>query len=738
MTAMSRSNVDYYQDTQVDMATLLRTLFDHKGMIASIVGVFTVLGLVYAVLAQPIYQANAMIQIEPKKVGLDATPQVSSKPTSVSEAVTEIELIKSRTVLGKVVSDLKLDVVARPRYFPVFGQWLARQFKPTNDKPVAAPLFGLGAFAWGGEKLDVYSLDVPDSLLGKRLVLTAGTDGTYTLVDSTGAQLLQGKVGEMSSGNGVSIQVEALQARPGTEFRLARNRELTTALDYQDRLKVSEAGKDSGIIYLAIQDADPDQAKRVLNEVSRRYVRQNVERSSAEAAQRLEFLRSQLPLVRKELEKAEDALHAFQMRTRSVDVSLETKAVLDQSVAYDTQLSELRLKRTDLDRLYTRQHPASIALSNQIGQVEGLKASLQNKIKALPETQQELLRLTRDMQVSSQTYTLVLNKSQEQDIIRAGNIGNVRIIDNADVNVEEPVKPMRALIVAIAMLLGALLAIAIVFLRQAFYRGVENPDVIENLGMPVYASLPMSRLQERLKKGRKSAPGESKLLSVAAPTELAIEALRSLRTSLHFAMLESRNNILMITSPTPGVGKSFVCANLAVIIAQTGKKVLLIDADMRKGYLHKSFGLSPAPAHGLSDALANRVSTQEVINATSVDNLDLIACGFAAPNPSELLMHDNFNKLLRELTPHYDLVIIDTPPIMAVTDASLVGRQAGTTLLVARFGQSSVKEIETSKRRLAQNGVLIKGAIFNATIRKASTADYDCAAYGYDYSPAKK
>jgi tyrosine-protein kinase Etk/Wzc len=733
---MSRSNVDYYQDTQVDMATILRTLFDHKGMIASIVGVFTVLGLVYAVLAQPIYQANAMIQIEPKKVGLDATPQVSSKPTSVSEAVTEIELIKSRTVLGKVVNDLKLDVIERPRYFPVFGQWLARQFKPTSDTPVAAPLFGLGAFAWGGEKLDIYSLDVPDSLLGKRLVLTAGADGAYTLVDSTGTQLLQGKVGEMSSGNGVSMQVATLQARPGTEFRLARNRELTTALEYQDRLKVSEAGKDSGIIYLAIQDADPDQAKRVLNEVSRRYVRQNVERSSAEAAQRLEFLRSQLPLVRKELEKAEDALHTFQMRTKSVDVSLETKAVLDQSVAYDTQLSELRLKRTDLDRLYTRQHPASIALSNQIGQVEGLKAALQNKIKALPETQQELLRLTRDMQVSSQTYTLVLNKSQEQDIIRAGNIGNVRIIDNADVNVEEPVKPMRALIVAIAMLLGALLAVAIIFLRQAFYRGVENPEVIENLGMPVYASLPMSRLQERLKKGRKSAPGESKMLSVAAPTELAIEALRSLRTSLHFAMLESRNNILMITSPTPGVGKSFVCGNLAVIIAQTGKKVLLIDADMRKGYLHKSFGL--APAHGLSDALANRVSTQEVINATRVDNLDLIACGFAAPNPSELLMHDNFNKLLRELTPLYDLVIIDTPPIMAVTDASLVGRQAGTTLLVARFGQSSVKEIETSKRRLAQNGVLIKGAIFNATIRKASTADYDCAAYGYDYSPAKK
>jgi tyrosine-protein kinase Etk/Wzc len=517
-----------------------------------------------------------------------------------------------------------------------------------------------------------------------------------------------------------------------------KNRLLNTSLDYQQRLRVAESGKDSGIVYLSINDTDPDQANRVLDEVSRLYVRQNVERSSAEAAQRLEFLRSQLPVVRKELEKSEEALHAFQMRTKSVDITLETKALLDQMVAYDAQLSELRLKRTDLDRLYTRQHPASATLSQQIGQIESQKTALQAQIKGLPETQQELLRLTRDMQVTTQTYTLVLNKSQEQDIIRAGNIGNVRIIDKADSNIEEPVKPMRAVIVLVAMLLGALVAVAIIFIRQAFYRGVENPEVIENLGMPVYASLPLSRQQERLqkKRGKGVTNRESRLLSVAAPSELAIESLRSLRTSLHFAMMEARNNVLMITSPMPGVGKSFVSANLAVIIAQAGKRVLLIDGDMRKGYLHRVFGLQPK--HGLSDALAARLSNTEVINATEVDNLHLIACGFAAPNPSELLMHDNFSKLLRELSPHYDLVIIDTPPVIAVTDASLVGRQAGTTLLVARFGQSTVKEIEVSKRRLAQNGVLVKGAIFNGVVRKASTAEYDCAAYGYDYSPSKK
>ncbi|WP_296248900.1 polysaccharide biosynthesis tyrosine autokinase [Pseudomonas sp. UBA4194] len=738
MTAMNRSNLEYYKDTQIDLATIARTLFDHKLLIAVVVGLFTALGIFYAVIATPIYQATAMIQIEPKKVGLDATPQFNTKPASVSEAVTEIELIKSRTVLGQVVSDLKLDVVAWPRYFPGIGRYMARQFTPTANEKVAAPLFGLGAFAWGGEKIDVYSLDVPDDMLGARMTVIAGENGAYRLIDSDGATLLHGQVGQIAGGNGVTLQIAELVGRPGTEYRLTKNRMLNASLDYQQRLRVVESGKDSGIVYLSINDADPAQAVRVLNEVSRLYVRQNVERSSAEAAQRLEFLQSQLPVVRKELEKSEEALHAFQMRTKSVDISLETKALLDQMVAYDTQLSELRLKRTDLDRLYTRQHPASAALSQQIGQIESQRVSLQNQIKALPETQQELLRLTRDMQVTTQTYTLVLNKAQEQDIIRAGNIGNVRIIDKADTNLEDPVKPMRAIIVLVAMLLGTVIAIAIIFIRQAFYRGVENPEIIESMGMPVYASLPLSRQQERLQKKR-SADGDkgpSRLLGVAAPSELAIESLRSLRTSLHFAMMEARNNVLMITSAMPGAGKSFVSANLAVIIAQAGRRVLLIDADMRKGHLHKAFGLQPK--HGLSDALAARVGNTDVINSTGVDNLHFISCGFAAPNPSELLMHDNFSKLLRDLSPHYDLVIIDTPPVIAVTDASLVGRQAGTTLLVARFGKSTVKEIEVSKRRLAQNGVLVKGAIFNGVIRKASTAEYDCAAYGYDYSPNKK
>lgn len=735
MTVMNRSSLDYYQDTRVDLATILRVLFDHKRLIIAIVSLFFLIGVAYAILATPIFQANAMIQIEPKKVGIEGIPEVNNKPMSVSQATTEIELIKSRALLGKVVDDLKLNIVQKPDLFPVIGPYLFRNFQPEHEGALAEPWFGMDQYAWGGERIDVFQLDVPEHLLGENLTLVAGKTGAFSLYDKDRTLLLSGTTNRVVEGNGVKIQIARLIARPGTEFTLSRLRTLNAALDYQNRLKINEAGKDSGIIYLSLEDPDPDRANHILNEVSRLYVRQNVERSSAEAAQRLEFLRSQLPMVRKQLEASEVALNNFQTSAKSVDLSIETKGVLDQVVKLDSMLSELKLKRVETERLYTPEHPTYRGLINQMNQLEQQKQGLLKKIEALPQTQQELLRLTRDMQVTSQTYTLMLNKSQEQDILRAGSIGNVRVIDNADTNVEKPVKPMKKLTVLFATLLGALVAVIVIFVRQAFSRGIESTELIENIGMPVYAALPYSRVQDRLEKNAKGKD-QSTLLSVAEPSELAVESLRSLRTSLHFAMLEARNNVLMISSPTPGAGKSFVSSNLAAIIAQTGKRVLLIDADMRKGYLHRVFGLQPK--HGLSDTLAARLKPAEVINHTQIRHLDFISCGFAAPNPSELLMHDNFNKMLTELSPQYDLVLVDTPPILAVTDATLVGRQAGTCLLVARFGLTTIKEIEACKRRLGQNGILIKGAIFNAVERKASTSEYDCVAYGYNYQPVRK
>ena len=717
---------------EIDLLGLFGTLIDHKWLIAAVTGAFMLTGAAYAVLATPVYQANALLQVEAKKNDLLGFSDIGGMLGKESPSATEIELIQSRYVIGKTVDNLKLDIVVQPMYFPVVGEFLARRFQKANPGAIAEPLLGLDSFAWGGESLKIFKLDLPDGQLGKKLTLTVGENAHYTLVDEDDQVLAAGEAGQPFEQNGVAFQIEELRAKPGTRFRVIRNARLTSILDYQENLDVVERGKESGMIGLALESTEPDQAIKILNQIAAIYVRQNVERTSAEAAQSLAFLKEQLPEVKKDLEKAGKALNEYQTRSKSVDITLETKAILDQIVGLDTSISELKLQQAEMDRKFTRQHPAYRALLTQIGELTSKQQSLASRVESLPSTQQELLSLTRDVEVGTAIYTQLLNKSQELDVMRAGTVGNVRLIDTADVNFFKPIKPKKILIVLIATLLGGFLAVTLVLLRKALNRGLESPEAIEQLGLPVYASIPYSTLQkveeDKITRGRGRADAGSSLLAISHPTDLAVEALRSLRTSLHFAMLEAPNNRIMISGPSPEVGKTFVSVNLAAVIAQTGQRVLLIDVDMRRGYLHKVLGV-PAK-DGLSDILSNQCTLESAIHKTAIENLDIISRGQIPPNPSELLMHRNLTELLAQVSERYDLVILDTPPLLAVTDAAIVGRQSGTNLIVTRYGLNPAKEIEHTMRRFAQNGIVLRGAIFNGVEKKAS-AKYGYGNYGY-------
>lgn len=731
---------DQRDSDEIDLLALLGALIDGKWIIIGFTLLFACIGVAYALLATPIYQANALLQIEEKSAGMASFSEVSEMMGSSSKAVTEIELLKSRAVIGQAVENLKLDVVVQPKYFPVIGSWKARHFHPQAEGDLAPPLFGLSSFAWGGEEIDVFQLEVPNAYLGRSLTLTVEPDNAFSLRDSDDNLLLSGEPLQQIDQDGFKLQVATLVARPGTQFQLTKHRTLNTVLMYQSQLEATERGRDSGIVSLTLEHPDHRYAVRVLDEVSRLYVRQNVERNSAEAAQSLEFLRDQLPNIRTELEKYEQAFNEYQMSNQSVDISIETKAILDQIVELETLISEQNLRRAELERRFTREHPSYQALMTQMQQLQRQKEELSQRIGGLPETQQELLRLTRDVTVTTEIYTAMLNRTQELDVMRAGTVGNVRIIDRADADVQRPVKPQKALIAIIATLLGGFIGVAFVLLRQAINRGVEDPDVIENLGLPVYAAIPFSKDQDVLEKHTKSKGRDqfagSLLLAVNNPADLAVESLRSLRTSLHFARLEAKNNILMISGPSPSVGKSFVSANLGVIMAQAGQKVLLIDADMRKGYVNKMF--RKVPENGLSELLASRITSSDAIQTTEVENLHIVTRGQIPPNPSELLMHPNFSSFLDNVKDEYDMIIIDTPPILAVTDAAIVGRQVGMSLIVARFGLNSAKEIEVTKRRFEQNDIQLKGAIFNAVEKKASAYGYgNYGYYNYEYKSDK-
>jgi len=725
------ANRDNDQDS-IDLLGIFGSLIDQKWLIGAFTGAFMAAGVAYAVLATPVYLANALVQVEPKKNDMLGFSDLSSMLGGQSPSVTEIGIIKSRAVIGKTVDDLRLDIDVTPNTFPVIGGFLARRYRGETESSVAPPRFGFNSYAWGGERLEFARLDLPKELLGKKLTLIAGEQQHFQLLDDNDNLLIEGVAGEAFAQDGVEGLIERLQANPGARFEVVRNPRIVTIQGYQDALDISEQGKESGIIRLALASADAAEAVKILNKIAALYVDQNVRRTSAEAAQSLAFLQSQLPQVKRDLAKASDALNAYQTHGKTVNISLETQSVLGQSVALETRISELKMQQAEMDRKFTKQHPAYRALMSQIGELTQQQKSLEGKVGDLPATQQELLNLTRDVEVASQIYTQLLNKSQELDIVRAGAVGNVRLIDPADVDLTSPVKPKKALIVLIATFLGAFVGVALVLLRKSLSKGLEGPEAIEQLGLPVYASIPYSALQreEDTKKGRAKITAETPayLLALRNPTDLSIESIRSLRTCLHFAALDSTNNRIMISGPSPQVGKTFVSSNLAAVMAQSGQRVLLIDADMRKGHLHKT--LNVPIANGLSDLLVKRCSIEQAINTVEIDNLHFISRGQVPPNPSELLMHANFRDLLAELSQRYDVVIIDTPPLLAVTDAAIVGREAGISLIVTRFAVNPAKEIEMTIRRFAQNGIELKGAVFNG-VEKRAASYYGNGNYGY-------
>jgi len=414
---------------------------------------------------------------------------------------------------------------------------------------------------------------------------------------------------------------------------------------------------------------------------------------------------------------------------------VQNQALLNQSVALETNINQLRIQQADLSSRFTPQHPAYKALLSQIAQFQKAKAAIQSQIQELPNTQQGLFWRSRDVEVTNQTYANLLDQAQQLDIARASAMGNVRIIDPAAVDLESPAWPKPLPIMAAGTVLGALLMIAFVLLQQILRRGVEDPVDIELLGLPVYASIPYSEKGRELalRQGSGRYGQHQQLLALKAPTDLAMEALRSLRTSLHFARFKTKNNLLMITAPSPGVGKTFVCANLAVTMAQAGQRVLLIDADMRRGTLHHAIGVRSE--NGLSELISGQIPLETALRRVQgAENLSFIPRGDVPPNPSELLMHQNFGELLDQVAPLYDVVVIDTPPVLAVTDAAVIGHQTGTCLMVVRFGLNQQREIALAKQRLEQNGVQVKGAIFNG-VQKRNGGHY---AYSYyEYLPAK-
>ena len=724
-TLNNNQGFDQSED-EIDLSELIGTLIEAKWLISIIAGLFLVAGVFYALVATPIYQADAVLQIEEKSGGMPGLGDLSDMLSTDALAATEIEIIKSRNIIGKAVDKLNLTINAQPDYLPIIGAAIARRYSGAEVSS------GMGGYAWGGERIQLQRLVLPSYLIEDGVVLVTGKDQQYTLTDIDGEVLLTGSVGEVASANGVEVFVSELVAREGVEFNLSQISRIEAINDLQEEIKVSEKGKKTGILRISLDGEDPVLISRIIDSVANLYLRQNVERMSEEAESGLKFLQKQLPLIKDEMEAAEMELNSYRMSKSSVDLTLEAQSLLDRIITIEAQLAELEVKRADISKKYTDVHPIMITLVNHETKLKEQLEKINSKAHGLPKTQQEVLRLSRDVEVATTIYTQLLNMVQELKVAKAGTVGNVRIIDTA-LTAEKPIKPKKAMIALLSLVLGIFLGVMVAFVRRAMNKGVEDPDSIEkNIGIPVYANIPLSVKQVLLDKDIAAGKAKHTILCEHDPKDQAIEGLRSLRTNLHFALLEAKNNIVMITGPAPGVGKSFVSTNFAHVVAQANQKVLLIDADMRKGHINKEYDMTRSP--GLSELITGEVDKKTAVRNTGFENVDVLTTGNMPPNPSELLMHENFEKYLGEFSKDYDLVLIDTPPLLAVTDAAVIGRLCGTTFVLLRYGVHSMAEIHAVTKRLRQNSIEPRGFVFNALQPRKGYGKYGYGKYGnYNY-----
>lgn len=725
---------------EIDLRALLGTVIDHKRLIIGVAVACFVLSLLYVLIATPVYEANAMVQVEqsPTLPGLTAVAEAVG--ASNPEATDALSIITSESVIKPAVDNLNLNIVIGDYQVPVLGSLIARSYTPAKPGDVAKPWFGLSGYNWGGSQLKVSKLEVPRDLFGRKLTLVAGKDGAYSLwQDSSmpfvgGRLLLRGKVGQPAQGSGVTMLVDSMRANPGMRFHVTRNYEMTTINRLQKAISAKQAAQGSNVINLTYDSVNPQQAVAVLNQVTKAYLEQNVGRNSAQAANSLKFVHEQLPVIKKKLEDAQAALNAFQVKAHSVNVPLQTQSILTQIDTLNASIAQLQTQKIAAARLYTPANPAYQSISKQIGALQGQKGALEKQLTAMPDTQRELLRLNGNVDVLNTTYNGLLNEEQQLEIAQAGTVGTTRIVDQPSVDITRPVKPRKLFTVAGCTFIGAFFSVGFVLLRQMTRHGMEDPAEIEQLGLPVYTAIPLSAQQIELSERRRSlfARQRQPLLALAAPHDLAAEALRSLRTSLYFTAPDAVNNRLMICGASPNAGKTFISANLAAINAQAGQRVLLIDANMRDGQLHTIVG--GQAENGLSELLADRILLEEAVRSIDeVENLHFIPSGRKPFNPSELLMLPRFAAVLRTLSPRYDLVVIDTPPILSVTDATIIGHHVGTSLLVVRFGLNQSREVEMAMSRFRQSGVHISGVVFNGMEKRSGgyTTNGYCG-YGTD------
>ncbi|WP_291372358.1 polysaccharide biosynthesis tyrosine autokinase [Acinetobacter sp. UBA6720] len=717
------------EDT-IDLKELFFSLIAQWKLIALCIIFSLICALLYLRVTQPIYATDAMVLVEDSKSAASAAllgelSQLSGAMGQKSPADAEIEVLRSRMVLGQVIRDLNLDIEIKAPEDSAFNRLISEKKSTVDYTPTEV------VYQNKSSVVQIKQLNVPDFYLDEPLQLKFNESNTFQLLHKDEV-VFEGKTNvknQVPSPYGLWQVYIVKNNNLAPELKITKYALPTAMKNLMLNYGVAERGKMTGVVGLSYQGTDKAHITKVLNHILSVYHKQNIERKSLESTQTLAFLDKQLPLLKQQLEDSEIKFNRFREKYNTIDVTQESELLLKQNIELERLMIELKQKQAELSAKYTNDHPLMAEINAQLKELTGKKEQLNQALKQLPETQRLYLQLYRDVKVNAEQYTALLNNYQQLKIANAGEIGNVRIVDTA-VKPFEKVKPKTLIVLILSLFVGGFLGTLLALLRNMMRSGIKDSAQIENeLDLPVYATVPRSPVQEsriNILKKKKNIP----ILAVKNSDDIAIESLRSMRTAIHFALSSAKNNLIMISGPAPEVGKSFISTNLATILAQSDKRVLIVDADLRRGYLHKYFNYDTQP--GLTELLNGQHSLETVIRNTEVPGLSVISRGKSPANPSELLSSAQFKNVLEQLSEKFAHVIIDTPPVLAVTDGIIISQYTGVNLVIARYAKTQMKELELTINRFEQAGVKVNGFILNDIQRTAGSG------YGYNYAYAYK
>ncbi len=691
---------NYRQEGEADLIRLVGSLWENKVLIIILTVISVAIACLYLVKTPRIYQADLLLQVDKKSSGISLLGGISNLlGDDIDSSGGESELIKSRMILTKIIDKFNLDMSLVPL---------------DNQKALPHSQYHL-------------KLKLQEPRVFNELTIHVSKNGQVRLFDQD-SLLISTTVGHIAQKDGLTFLLDSKNILEEGSYQLKLGSKYQIIEQLRRQLSISEQGKNTGFFELRMTDKNPTQAVNMLNAVAKEYLLYNSNKNTIEISQTIDFINKKIPDIEEKLVAAEAAMTNFLSKRKVVDLDTTSSTQVRELAKLDAEIQLLNLKEKQLSKRFTTSHPAYVTLIQQRKLLAKNKQKLERSFTALPKAQQKIISLKRNIVTYQEIYTQLLSKLQELRVLKASTVSGVRIIDQATAN-PTPIHPRSSMVLLISLLLGFSLGVAVILIKNLFKNAIDEiTDITINTNLPVFAIIPETAKQKVIGKKIKKTKGHMGMHSILANSQSddpSIEAIRGIRTNLFFAVQEADNNLCMITSPAPEAGKSFISSNLAVLLASNEQKIALLNLDLRRGYLDRLFELQGDKVSLIDYLQSQELMPSQCLHSTSINNLDYVPIGHYPANPSELLLSKKFVELLAFLNENYDVVILDSPPVLPVTDASIIGKYAATSLMVVKAEKTTVGELTAACEKLENNHIKISGVILNGAKKRMNRYHYN-------------